>query len=222
MSKPSGVLSAVAVVHTLHPKSWEEPYTTAIDRRAVPGRIPVGVMGLAGDVQCDRRHHGGEYAALYAYADEDAEWWAGELGREIAPGLFGENLRTSGLDVTTAEIGEQWEIGAPGEGIRVEVTSPRQPCRTFSDRMGEPRWVKRFTQRNAPGAYLKVLRRGTVATGDGIEVVQRPGHGVTIGHFLGGADPVAMARLLAAADDLGLDLRPGTRSAAWRAVKRAS
>ena len=31
--------------------------------------------------------HGGTDKALYAYASEDAAWWATELDREIPPGL---------------------------------------------------------------------------------------------------------------------------------------
>ena len=36
--------------------------------------------------------HGGSDKAVYAYATEDANWWATQLGRTIPPGLFGENL----------------------------------------------------------------------------------------------------------------------------------
>lgn len=215
-------LTAVAVVHQLLPKSWEEPFTTAIDKRSVPGRTPLGTLGLAGDVQCDRKHHGGEYAAVYAYADEDAAWWEAEIGREIYPGLFGENLRTSGVDVTGAEIGERWQVG--DDGVLLEVTSARTPCRTFSDKMGEPRWVKRFTEKNAPGAYFKVLGGGTVAPGDEITIIHRPGHGVTIGDTTNRADPgqpAAMRTLLAAAAELGLDLDPGLRHFASKVSRRA-
>ena len=84
---------------------------TAIDKRPVDGRVKVRPLGLRADVQADRKHHGGLTKALYAYAQEDAEFWAAELGRPVPAGLFGENLRTSGLDVNGAEIGERWRIG---------------------------------------------------------------------------------------------------------------
>jgi MOSC domain-containing protein YiiM len=215
-----GRLTAVAVVHKLLRKTWEEPFSTAIDKRPVEGRVPLQRLGLAGDVQCDRKHHGGVHAAVYAYADEDAAWWAGELGREITPGLFGENLRTTGIDVTGAEIGERWQVGEPGEGVVLEVASPRLPCRTFADRMGEPRWVKRFTQKNAPGAYLRVLNRGSIAAGDAVRVVHRPGHGVAIGDVTALATPETMRRLIEAAERLDLDLDPGLRRAAVKVGKR--
>jgi|tagenome__1003787_1003787.scaffolds.fasta_scaffold20224929_1 MOSC domain-containing protein YiiM len=216
----SGTVSAVAVVHKLLVKTWEEPFSTAIDKRPVEGRVLLQRLGLAGDVQCDRKHHGGVHAAVYAYADEDAAWWAAELDREITPGLFGENLRTSGIDVTGAEIGEQWQVGPVGEGVLLEVASPRLPCRTFADRMAEPRWVKRFTVKNAPGAYLRVLEAGSVAAGDEVRVGFRPGHGVTIGDVTAKAAPATMRRLLEAADRLDLTLDPGLRRQAVRVGKR--
>jgi MOSC domain-containing protein YiiM len=47
--------------------------------------------------------------------------------------------------------------------------------------MGEPRWVKRFTEHGAPGAYLRVLHDGDAGAGDPVIVDHRPDHGVTIG-----------------------------------------
>jgi MOSC domain-containing protein YiiM len=41
-------------------------------------------------------------------------------------------------------------------------------------------WVKRFAATGRPGAYLRVLAGGVIATGDPIEVLHRPGHDVTI------------------------------------------
>ena len=172
-------LHSVNVVHALIPDVRGDLDLTAIDKRPVQGWVRVGSLGLEGDQQYDTRHHGGPEQALYAYAREDAEWWSRELGREVTPGRFGENLSTVGLDVTGAVIGERWRIG--DAGVVVEVTCPRIPCKTFHGWMDEPHWVKRFTEHGAPGAYLRVLDQGTVAAGDEIEVVHRPDHGVTIG-----------------------------------------
>jgi MOSC domain-containing protein YiiM len=180
----SGRLGSVNVVHALIPDVLGSEDRTAIDKRPVDGRVAVSVpgdaeVGLTGDQIYDRKHHGGPDQALYAYAAEDRVWWSAELGREIAPGAFGENLTTEGLDVTGAVIGERWQIGA--DGVLLEVTAPRIPCRTFQGWMDEPHWVKRFTAHRAPGAYLRIVTPGTVGAGDPIDVVARPEHGVTIG-----------------------------------------
>lgn len=196
-------ITAVCVVHALLPDPVGDPDVTAIDKRPVPHPVEVGELGLAGDTQCDLKHHGGPEQAVYAYADEDAAWWARELGRDIAPGLFGENLRTSGIDVTGAEIGERWQVGDAGTGVLLEVTAPRVPCVTFADRMGEQRWITRFTAHGAFGAYLRVVTPGRVAAGDAVRVVRRPGHGVTVGAMFPTLDAAA-ARALLDADAVGV------------------
>lgn len=214
-------ITAVAVVYELLPDPFGEVKTTAIDKRAVSGRVRVGAEGVFGDTQCDRAHHGGRDQAVYAYADEDAAWWAGELRREIPPGLFGENLRTAGVDVTGAEVGERWRIGAGEGALVVEVIAPRVPCRTFQHRMGEEHWVKRFTDRGAPGAYLRVVTPGAVAAGDPVTVVRRPGHGVSIGDAFLRAKPAVMARLLDADDAGVIDLGESMRAWASKVATRA-
>lgn len=200
-AEPAGArLVAVCVVHELIPGP-KDVGVTAIDKRPRAEAVEVGPLGLAGDQVCDTEHHGGPEQALYAYADEEAAWWAGELGREVPAGLFGENLRVSGVPVSGAEIGERWRIGGP-DGVLVQVTAPRIPCVTFSERMGEPGWVKRFAAAGRPGAYLAVLEPGRVRAGDPLEVVHRPGHGVRVADTFPAPEPDVAERLLAAdADD---------------------
>lgn len=100
---------------------------TAIDKRPVEGPVAVHRIGLAGDRQVERRHHGGVEQAVHAYAAEDLAWWADRLGRPLAPGSFGENLTTRGLDVTGTRIGERWQVG----DVLLEVADVRLPCATF-------------------------------------------------------------------------------------------
>ncbi|WP_406838532.1 MOSC domain-containing protein [Streptomyces sp. AHU1] len=158
---------------------------TGIDKRPVDGPVRVtapgpkgtGGSGLAGDAVCDLRHHGGDDQAVYAVAREDLDDWERELGRTLPNGVFGENLTTLGLDVSGALIGERWRVGS---GLVLEVTCGRIPCRTFQEHLGEERWVKRFTRRGAPGAYLRVIEPGEIRAGDPVEIVHRPGHDVTV------------------------------------------
>ena len=135
--------------------------------------------GVVGDEIGSRKHHGGETQAVYAVAREELDRWSGELDRELADGMFGENLTTRGLDVDAAEVGEQWRVGE----TLLEVCGPRVPCATFAKHMGEPRWVRRFTEHGRTGAYLAVREPGAIEPGDAIEVVHRPGHGLTVPMF---------------------------------------
>src|SRR2546421_3052597 len=101
---------------------------TAIDKRPVAGQVVVGRLGLGGDEQVDKPAHGGPEAAVYAYAREDLDWWVEQLGRELANGMFGENITTACVDVTGALIGEIWQLGT----ATVQVTGPRIPCVVFA------------------------------------------------------------------------------------------
>jgi MOSC domain-containing protein YiiM len=161
----------------LLPLPGRRPDRSGIDKRPVDGRVAVAELGLDGDVQVNRKYHGGEGQAVYAYAQEDADHWAAELGRDLPPGRFGENLRTAGLDLTGAVIGERWRVGT----ALFEVTAPRIPCANFARFWGVPDLVKLFTAHGATGAYLRVLETGEVGAGDEVTVVERPAHGVTTG-----------------------------------------
>ena len=184
MERTVGTLRAVCRVHQLLPDRGPVG-VTAIDKRPVDGPVKVGRLGLYADVQASREHHGGADQAVYAYSDEEARRWEAELGREIAPGLFGENLRVAGIATTDAVIGERWRVGSD---VVLEVTMPRTPCSTFARRMGEAGWVGRFADRADVGCDLRVVRTGSLRAGDPIEVLDRPSHGVTVRRVFTGLD----------------------------------
>jgi MOSC domain-containing protein YiiM len=191
------------------------PYTdakggmTGIDKRPVRGPVAVTVpgprgqagSGVAGDAVCDWRFHGGTDQAVYAYAREDLDDWEGELGRDLAPGAFGENLTTRGIDVNAALIGERWRIGSE---VVLEVTSGRIPCRTFAGWLDAAGWVKRFTRRARPGPFFRVVTAGAVAAGDPIAVLSRPDHEVTVSFLFRAmtTEPELLERAMAATEDV--------------------
>jgi MOSC domain-containing protein YiiM len=145
---------------------------------SAPGPDGLGRGGLAGDVICDLGNHGGDDKALYAFAREDLDWWEAELGTPLRSGMFGENLTTVGIDVTEALIGETWRLG---DRVLVQVTCPRVPCSTFAAWIAKEGWLKAFTRRARPGAYLRVLAEGAVSSGDELLVESRPAHPVSVG-----------------------------------------
>jgi len=152
------------------------PMMSAIGKQPVAGPVRVAGVNLDGDDQADRRVHGGPDKAVYAYASEDRAWWAGELDRELAPGMFGENLSTEGVDVSGAVVGERWRIGT----VELEVCQPRLPCAKLGTRFGDLGMVKRFGEASRPGAYLRIVTEGELEAGDAVEVLSRPEHGVTV------------------------------------------
>jgi len=150
---------------------------SAIWKTPVSGRVAVRGVNLDGDDQADREAHGGPDKALYAYAIEDARWWEGELGRALEIAEFGQNLTTEGVDVNGARVGERWAIGS----AVFEASEPRVPCWRLGVRMNDPAFVRRFTEAQRPGAYLRIVREGEIGAGDAIDIVSRPDHDLTVG-----------------------------------------
>lgn len=150
-------------------------------KHSLTGPVLAHRLGITGDQVTDTKDHGGPDMAVYAFAREDLDRWAAELGHEIPDGHFAENLTTYGIDVNEALVGERWRVG---EAL-MEIAKVRIPCQTFKGWMGltgydATAWVKRFTADNRPGPYLRVLEEGMVQAGDPIEVVHRPDHGITV------------------------------------------
>lgn len=209
MSAPATLL-AVSRLHTMRPGYFHD---TAIDKRPVAGPVRVETTGIEGDRQVDSSH-GGVDRAVYAFADEDAARWAADLGRDLPPGFFGDNLRTRGLDVCGARIGERWRIGS----VLLEVRMPRTPCQNLSMRVGEDGFHLRFNASGSVGAMLAVLEPGTLEAGDPVEVVERPDHDVTVADLATGTDAVRLQAML----DSGASLSTKVRAKARRVVNRAA
>ncbi len=149
---------------------------TGIYKEPVAGPVVVTRAGLPGDAIISTRHHGGPDQALYIYGGADYAWWAAELGREIAPGTFGENLTVSDLESAPLAIGDRLHVG----DVTLEVTAPRIPCDTFARRMGDPGFVMRFRIAERPGCYCRVIREGTIQAGAPVAVEPCAGDRVTI------------------------------------------
>lgn len=223
----ASVLSVNLARARTNPDPRAQSKVTGIDKVAAAEAVMVrapGPMhggdgsGLVGDTIGNRKLHGGDDQAVYAYAREDLDTWETELGRELTNGMFGENLTTCGIDVTGALIGERWRVGTGG--LLLEVSAPRTPCRTFAAFLDLNRWIKTFTDAGKPGAYLRVISPGTVRAGDAITIDYRPDHDVTISLVFRArmSEPELLPRLLAA-DALSAELKAYART---RAGKRAS
>jgi MOSC domain-containing protein YiiM len=169
-----GMGAAVRSVNVGRPRSvrWQgRRVRSGIWKEPVEGPLRVEGVNFVGDDQADRRVHGGPDKAVYAYAVEDYDWWAQSLG-ELAPGTFGENLTTVGIDVTGLHIGDRWRVGT----AVLEVAQPREPCFKLGMRMGDEHFPGRFEEAGRPGAYLRIVEPGTVEAGDEVvvEAAARP------------------------------------------------
>ena len=112
MSAMAHVLS-VNRVHTLLPQG-PKGGETAIDKRPVEGPCR-GRTAWASPAtgRWTSSTTAGRCRRSTPTPARTLDWWARELGREIPPGIFGENLTTAGIDVGGARQGEQWRLGEP-------------------------------------------------------------------------------------------------------------
>ena len=190
MTTPRVVSVNVGVVREVE---WEgEIVTSAIWKQPVHGRVPLRGVNFVGDDQADRSVHGGRDKAVYAYAQEDYDFWREEHGVETLPGLFGENLTVEGIDLSHALIGERWRVGS----CTLEIAQPRLPCYKLGMRMQDPYFPRRFQAAGRMGAYLRIVEEGDIGANDAIDVIARPSHGLTLGTMVGALHDPAKARAL--------------------------
>lgn len=148
-----------------HPETLPgKNYKTGINKHSVGGSLRLGAMGLEGDAVCDRRYHGGIDQAVYVEGGVSLEKWQQELGRPIEFGEFGENLIIGGLDNELVAVGDRLSIG----NVVLEVTAPRMPCATFSTKMRDPQFVKRYRKAERPGFYCRVIAHGSLSAGSDV------------------------------------------------------
>jgi MOSC domain-containing protein YiiM len=143
--------------------------TTGIFKAPVSGRVIVRSTGLEGDGQADLTVHAGVDKAVYAYPSEHYDYWEHELGRQLVPGNFGENLTVSGLDESEVHVGDVFRVGT----ALCQVSQPRAPCYKLGIRMEMPTFPKIFLKSLRTGCYLRVLEEGMVSAGDAMELVER-------------------------------------------------
>ncbi len=149
------------------PVQWR----SGIFKSPIEGSVRVGEMGLDGDGQADRQHHGGIDKAVLAYSAEHYVHWQKELPEiDWVAGGFGENLTINRLDESTVCIGDVWQIGT----VELEVSQPRQPCWKLCRRRDRPDLAKRVVQTGRCGWILRVLTGGEIGVGEDLVLERRP------------------------------------------------
>lgn len=144
---------------------------SGIYKAPVKESVHLGLDGLQSDAVCDTRYHGGPDQAVYVYTSEDYDWWTDQLGVEVLPGTFGDNLTLSGISSRDVHVEDQFEIGS----VVIEATAPRIPCATLGRRMGDSSFPAAFRRAERSGFYCRVLSTGPVQVGQ--EVAYQPANG---------------------------------------------
>ncbi|HSQ23075.1 MAG TPA: MOSC domain-containing protein [Pyrinomonadaceae bacterium] len=154
-----------------------EPVSTGIFKEPVNGPVMLRTLNLDGDRQADLSVHGGVSKAVYAYPSEHYEFWKEELPEMNLPwGMFGENFTTAGLFEDGVNVGDRFRVGE----AELMATEPRLPCYKLGIKFGRADIIKRFLQSRRTGFYFAVVKEGTVAAGDEIELISRDANNITI------------------------------------------
>ena len=106
--------------------------TSGICKQPVTKELFLTKMGFEGDGVADLKHHGGLDKAVCVYSIDHYPYWEEVLGIKMSYAAFGENLSVSNLHEDEVCIGDVFKLG---EAI-VQVSQPRQPCRTLAARYG--------------------------------------------------------------------------------------
>ncbi len=147
------------------------PVESGIVKRPVTGpEIDVSRLNLEGDGQAELDVHGGPDKAVYAYPSEHLPVWSEELGQELGPAAFGENLTTVGGTEDDVCIGDRWVWG----DAVLQVCEPRWPCYKLAMYRGRGDIQRRLRQSGRTGWYMRVLQPGRVPAAGPISVERHP------------------------------------------------
>ena len=152
---------------------------SAIAKTPVTGTVRIGPLGLEGDEQADRVHHGGIDKAIHHYPHDHYAYWQNELGNHPLlqqPGAFGENITTNGLTEAALCLGDRLRLGS----ALVEVSQGRQPCWKLDHRFAHKGIMAAIMATARSGWYYRVIEPGTVQEGDTLELVARVHEGWSV------------------------------------------
>lgn len=139
-----------------------------VPKRPVPS-ARVTALGLQGDAQRDREHHGGPDRALCLFSGDRIRTLQAE-GHPIVPGSIGENLTIDGIDWNAVTPGAYLLLG---QDVVVQITRYTSPCVNITASFRE-RDFARVSQKRHPGdsrVYARVLREGSLTHGDPVQLL---------------------------------------------------
>jgi len=154
---------------------------TGIYKQAI-SRVDVDQLGITGDVQVDKRYHGGPDKALHQYSLPSYRRIIeayGELAGVALPGSIGENITIAEMAEATVCIGDIYRFG----NVLVQVSEPRRPCWKINVIFKQSDLTEFITREGITGWYYRVLEPGEICLGDAAELVERPSPQVSIDDF---------------------------------------
>ena len=156
---------------------------TGIFKTAVRAPVRVGKEGLAGDIQADRRVHGGPEKALHHYAAGNYARLAAafpEASAQLVPGSLGENISVGDWNEASVCIGDLFRLG----DALIQVSQPRTPCWKIDSRFGVEGMTRFIHETGLTGWYYRVIEQGVAGPGGEFSLIERDADAVTVEYLL--------------------------------------
>lgn len=141
---------------------------TGFFKKPVSEKIFLDNLGFRGDGVGDTRIHGSKDMAVCGYFIDHFPYWQAELGREMKPGAFGENLSLAGTNETQVNIGDIFRLGE----AEIEVSQPRQPCHKLNKVFRFQGMACKVQTMGYTGCYFRVKKPGWVELDSAIKKIQ--------------------------------------------------
>jgi MOSC domain-containing protein YiiM len=182
----------------------DERSPTGIYKQSVE-HVSVDELGIIGDIQADKRFHGGPEKALHQYALCSYEKIIQRyplLHKKAKPGMIGENISAKDMNEQNVCIGDIYKLG----NAILQVSSPRIPCWKIDAKFRQPDLNQFITKHRLNGWYYRVLEAGNITLSDKFLLQQRPNENITIETMLEVIHGQAVTRLVElAVNATGLD-----------------
>jgi len=182
----------------------EKRRPTGIYKKSVE-QVSVDVLGIIGDIQADKRFHGGPEKALHQYALSSYEKIIKRyplLHQQAKPGMIGENLSATDMNEHNVCIGDIYKVGS----AILQVSSPRIPCWKIDAKFKQPDLHQFISQHRLNGWYYRVVQAGDISLNDKLILQQRPNTDFTVDTMLKVINGEAEAKVIGlAANAIGLD-----------------
>ena len=164
----------VSAFCTGQPVPFRNGELSAFAKHAVDGPVHIGFLGLGGDAQADRKHHGGPDMAVHLYPRDHRPFWREAIGQHPKldeHGAFGTNLAVEGLTEDKVMIGDRFRLGQ----ALLEVSQPRKPCWKIEHHFGQSGMVTAIIASGNCGWYFRVIEEGMAQAGDVLEPIADSG-----------------------------------------------
>ena len=146
-------------------------------------RVDVDTLGIVGDVQADKRVHGGPQKALHQFSLASYQKIIQQyplLHLKAWPGSIGENISAAQMHEDSVCIGDLYAVGS----CVLQVSAPRIPCWKIDAKFKQPGLSQFIAKHHLSGWYYRVIEEGVMQMGDSLKLIERFNPLLTIRQFL--------------------------------------